>query len=117
MPLNMADAVRILTFHRTQVHNTVNRQGSGTFSTVESEVPAFTAACTPEDSKGTSPGHTESCVREILGEHTVLYKNKKGRNEGINKIIIGIIRSGERDKRTLILGTRLVVWVMKFHTY
>ena len=74
MPLNMADAVRTLIFvHRTQVHDTVNRQGSGTFSTVESEVPAFATICGAMDSKSTSPGHMKSCVREVLGKHTVLH--------------------------------------------
>jgi len=49
VPLNMADAVKILSVALPHVHNTVNRQGSGTFSTVEGEVPAFATARAPVD--------------------------------------------------------------------
>ena len=72
VPLNMADTVWTLTLCSTQVHTTVNRQGSCTFSTVESEIPAFAAPGTASDSKSSSPGNMEGCVREVLGKQTVL---------------------------------------------
>ncbi len=73
VPLNMADAVEIfMTTSFPHVHNTVNWQGSCTFGTVESEVPAFAASVTVVDSQGTSKVNMEGCVREVLGEHTVL---------------------------------------------
>ena len=47
VPLNMADTMGIqFTTSFPQVHNTVNWKGAWTFSTVESEIPAFAAAVT-----------------------------------------------------------------------
>ena len=71
--LNMADTVRILGCS-SQVNNSINGQGSCTFSTVESEIPAFAAIDTACDSKNTSPVNMEGCVWEVLDKHTVLYK-------------------------------------------
>ena len=76
VPLNMADAVKIfrpLSF--PHVHNTVNWLGTWTFSTVESEIPAFAAPVTVVDSKSTSPVNMEGCIREVFGEHTILRKS------------------------------------------
>ena len=56
-----------------QVHNTVNGKRSWTFSTVESEVPAFATTLAAMDSKSASPGNMEGCVREVLGEHAILF--------------------------------------------
>ncbi len=72
VPLNIVDAVNILSLCLPHVHKTVNWQGGCTFSTVESEIPAFAAIITASDSKDTSLVNMESCVREVLGEHTVL---------------------------------------------
>ena len=81
--LNMADTVRIYRTSTTQVHNTVDWQGTWTFSTVESEIPAFTAGGAAIDSKSSSPGNTERCVGKVLGKHTLLRK-KVTRNEEKN---------------------------------
>ena len=72
---NVADAMRVLRF-ADHVHNTINREGSGTFCTVESKVPAFTGNISM-DSKCTSPVHMKGCVREVFAEHTFLYKKEK----------------------------------------
>ena len=58
--------------YTAQVHNTVNGQRSWTFRAAESEIPAFATTFTAMDSKGTSPGHMEGSVREVLGEHAFL---------------------------------------------
>ncbi len=79
VPLNIVYAENILSFWFPHVHNTVNWQGSCTFSTVESEIPAFAAIVTAIDSKNTSPVDMEGCVREVLGEHAVLGKIRKMR--------------------------------------
>ena len=61
--LDMADTMRILRLSSTQEHNTVNWQGTWTFSTVEGEIPAFTAGGAAMDSKSSSPGNTEQpCI-------------------------------------------------------
>ena len=72
MPLNMADTVWILRLCSPQVHNTVNWHRSCTFSSIKSEIPAFTAPGTASNSKCSSPVNMEGCVREVLGEHTIL---------------------------------------------
>ena len=71
---NVADAMRVLRF-ADHVHNTINREGSGTFCTVESKVPASTAIIC-KDLKRTSPVHMKRSVREVLAEHTFLYKKR-----------------------------------------
>ena len=81
--LNMADTVRAKRLGTIQVHNTVNWQGTWTFSTVESEIPAFTAAGAASESKSSSPGNTERCVGKVLGKHTLLWK-RVTRNEEKN---------------------------------
>ena len=53
--LNMADAMGIFTTSFKHVHNTVNWKGAWTFSTVESEIPAFAAIVTAPDSQSASP--------------------------------------------------------------
>ena len=50
VPLNMADAKDTFTTSFPHVNNTVNWKGAWTFSIVESEIPAFAAAVTVEDS-------------------------------------------------------------------
>jgi len=60
-----------------QVHNTVNWKGACTFSTVESEIPAFAAAVTAVDIKNASPVNMEGSVREVLVEQTVLYRMER----------------------------------------
>jgi len=50
VPLNMADAKDTFTTSFPHVNNTVNWKGAWTFSTVESEIPAFAAAVTVVDS-------------------------------------------------------------------
>ena len=77
MPLNISDAVQILTVALPHVHNTVNWQGSCTFSTVESKIPASTTSCALVDPEGTSPVNMEGCVRKVLEENAVLNRNKK----------------------------------------
>ena len=72
MALNVVDAVNILTPWSPHVHKTINWQGSCTFSTVESEIPAFAATVTAGDSKNASPVNMEGCVGEVFEEHTVL---------------------------------------------
>ena len=72
--LNMADAKEIFTTSFIHVHNTVNWKGAWTFSTIESEIPAFAAVVTAGDSKIASPVNMERCVREVFEEHTVLWK-------------------------------------------
>ena len=94
--LDVSDAVRILRFCSPQVHNTVNWQRSCTFSTVESEIPAFAAPGTASDSKSTSPVNMEGCVREVLGEHTVLNKRKEIR-EIDNSFQMKLFSSSIRD--------------------
>ena len=74
MPLNMADAMGIFTASFIHVHNTVNWKGAWAFSTVESEIPAFAAIITAEDSQSASPVNVYRCVREVFEEHTVLWK-------------------------------------------
>ena len=73
--LNMADTVQILSVSLPHVHNTVDWQGSCTFSTVESEIPAFATSCALVDSQGSSPVNMEGCVRKVFGKHTVLCKS------------------------------------------
>ncbi len=79
VPLNMADTVEILILSWPHVQVTVNWQGTWTFCTIESEIPAFATSVTAIDSEITSPVNMEGCVREILEEHTVLwiYNEKK----------------------------------------
>ena len=68
--LNMAGTVIILTVSFTHVHNSVNWQGSWTFNTVESEIPAFATSVTALDSKIASPVNMEGCVRKVLSEQS-----------------------------------------------
>ena len=72
VPLNMANAVNILILSCFHVQNTINWQRSCTFSTIESEIPAFAAGVTAVDSKNASPIDMEGSVREVLGEQTLL---------------------------------------------
>ena len=72
VPFNMADAVGILRLCFPQEHDTVNWQGSCTFSAVESEIPAFAAPGAAFNSQCTSPVNMEGCVSQVLCEHTVL---------------------------------------------
>ena len=81
----MPDAVQILTVALPHVHNTINWQGSCTFSTVESKIPAFATRCTPVDSEGTNPVDMEGRIGEVFGENTVLGKNKKEKNTSLIK--------------------------------
>ena len=85
VPLNMADAEKILCISLPHVHNTVNWQGSCTFCTVESEIPAFATICALVDSQGTSPVNMEGCVIEVFCEHTVLWKINKTNGKYINR--------------------------------
>ena len=87
VPLNISDAVQILTVALPHVHNTVNWQGSCTFSTVESKIPAFATRGTPVGPEGTSPVNMEGCVRKILEENAVL--NRNNNNNKNKKIEIG----------------------------
>jgi len=64
--------MKVLILSGSHVHNTVNWQRSCTFSTVESEIPAFAAAVTAVDSKNASPVNMEGSIREVLGEQTLL---------------------------------------------
>ena len=50
VPLNMAYTMEIFTTSFIHVYNTFNWKGTWTFSTVESEIPAFAAAVTAGDS-------------------------------------------------------------------
>ena len=50
VPFNMANTEKILILSCQHEHNTVNWQRSWTFSTVESEIPAFAAIVTSSDS-------------------------------------------------------------------
>ena len=50
VPLNMADAMETFTTSFIHVHNAINWKGAWTFSTVESEIPAFAATVTVVDS-------------------------------------------------------------------
>ena len=77
VPFNMADAMKIFIVSLPHVHNTVNWQGSCTFSTVESKMPAFATRCSLVDSEGTSPVNMEGRIGEVFGENTVLCKNNK----------------------------------------
>ena len=86
VPLDISDAVQILTVALPHVHNTVNLQGSCTFSTVESKIPAFATRGASVDPEGTSPVNMEGCVRKVLEENTVLNRNNNSKN---NKIEIG----------------------------
>ena len=86
--LNMAGTVIILTVSFTHVHNTVNWQGSWTFCTVESEIPAFATTVTALDSKIASPGNMEGCVREVLSKYTVLKKQNKTKYRDFNHLVI-----------------------------
>ena len=74
--LNIVDAVNILTLCLPHVHKTVNWQRGCTFSTVESEIPAFAATVTASNTKYTSPVNMKGCVREFLSENAVLEKNR-----------------------------------------
>ena len=71
VPLDMADTVRILSCP-TQVNDTVNWQGTRTFSTIESEIPAFATVATLSYSKYSSPVDMQGGVRKILGEYAFL---------------------------------------------
>ena len=73
VPLNMADAMETFTTSFIHVYNTVNWKRTWTFSTVESEIPAFATAVTAGDSKNASPVNMEGSVREVLGEQTLLW--------------------------------------------
>ena len=86
VPLNISDAVPILTVALPHVHNTVNWQGSCTFSTVESKIPAFATRGASVDPEGTSPVNMEGCVRKVLEENAVLNRNNNNKN---SKIEIG----------------------------
>ena len=74
--LNTADAMGIFTTSVFHVNNTVNWKELWTLSTVESEIPAFTAVVIIGDSQSTSPVNMKGSVREVLAEHTVLYRIK-----------------------------------------
>ena len=76
VPLNIVDAVNILTLWFSHVHKTIDWQGKCTFSTVESKIPAFTATVTAGDSKNASPVNMEGSVRKVFEEHTVLWKTR-----------------------------------------
>ena len=76
VPLNISDAVQILSVALRHVHNTVNWQGSCTFSTVESKIPTPATTYALVDPQGTSPVNMEGCVRKVLEENTVLNRNK-----------------------------------------
>ena len=84
VPLNISDAVQILTVALPHVHNTVNWQGSCTFSTVESKIPAFATRGAPVGPEGTSPVNMEGCVRKVLEENTVLNSNNMQQQEQQN---------------------------------
>ena len=73
----MTDPVGILGFNGPYEDNTINGQGICTFSTVESEIPAFAAINALVDSQSSRPANMEGSVREVLGKHTVLKKKKK----------------------------------------
>ena len=83
MPFNMPDAVKIFIVSLPHVHNTVNWQGSCTFSTVESKIPAFATRCALVDSESTSPVNMEGRIGEVFGENTVLGKNRKEKNTSL----------------------------------
>ena len=72
--LNIVDTVNILTLWFPHVHKAINWQRRCTFSTVESEIPAFAAAVTVLNPYSTSPVNMEGSVREVLGEQTLLWK-------------------------------------------
>jgi len=72
VPLNVVDAVNILTRCFQHVTKTINWQASCAFSNVESEIPAFGAIVTAGDSKNVSPVNMEGSVREVLAEQTLL---------------------------------------------
>ena len=76
VPLNMTDAMDTFSTSFPHVHNTVNWKGAWTLSTVESEIPAFTATVTAADFEIASPVNMERCVREVFEEHAVLWKKK-----------------------------------------
>ena len=85
---NVADAMRVLRF-ADHVHNTINREGSGTFCTVESKVPAFTGNISM-DSKCTSPVHMKGCVGEVFAEHTFLCEKRNryaSKNVPLNSLL------------------------------
>ena len=82
VPLNVADAMGISTIILIHVHNTVNWKRTWTFSTVESEIPAFATTCAIADSKNASPVNMEGCARGVFEEHTVLWeKDDKNKQE------------------------------------
>ena len=72
MTLNVANAVKIFISTCGHVHNTVDRQGTRTFSAIESEIPPFATSIATVDSQGASPVNMQGCIRERLGEDTVL---------------------------------------------
>ena len=75
VPLNMTDTKWTqFTTPFPQEHNTVDWKGAWAFSTVESEIPAFAAIITAVDSQSASPVNMERCVREVIGEQTLLYR-------------------------------------------
>ena len=86
VPLNMANTMRIFTTLCIHVNNTINWKGPWTFSTIERKIPAFAAVVATGDSKSTSPVNMEGSVREVLGEHTVLYRmeNEEKWKESMN---------------------------------
>ena len=85
VPLNMADTTRIFTTSFIHEQNTINWKGAWTFSTVESEIPAFAAAVAVRDSKNASPVNMERCVREVFEEHTVLWR-KDDKDKPVNRL-------------------------------
>ena len=88
---NVADAMRIYSF-AADVHNTINGLGSGTFCTVESKVPAFTAIdCIGSES--TRPVYMKSRVREVFAEHTFLCK--KGNRYASKNVPLNSLRVKE----------------------
>ena len=82
VPLSVADAMGISTIILIHVHNAVNWKRAWTFSTVESEIPAFATTCAIADSKNASPVNMERCARDVFEEHTVLWeKDDKNKPE------------------------------------
>ena len=84
----MTDPVGILGFNGPYEDNTINGQGICTFSTVESEIPAFAATSALVDSKSSRPVNMEGSVREVLGKHTVLKKKEEKRKSVCSKLHI-----------------------------
>ena len=51
-----------------------------------------------------------SCVGEVLGEHTVLYENEKSKQTKAKKMInIGVIRDGKKEKWTRHFKLKMLI--------